>query len=62
VGSRPYGISASEVLLRRLSLPALLDGRLPTVAQAQATKALVGKGASEAEVAAVIFGDWGSGP
>ncbi|MEO3790109.1 hypothetical protein ABGB14_07840 [Nonomuraea sp. B10E15] len=62
VTRRPYGISASEVLLRRLSLPVLLDGRLPTVEQAQATKAMVGRGASEAELAAVIFGDWGTDP
>ncbi|SEL29360.1 hypothetical protein [Nonomuraea pusilla] len=58
---RPDGVSASEVLMRRLSLPLLLEGRLPTNAQAQATKALVQKGAGEEEVAAFIHREWGSG-
>ncbi|MFI7704769.1 hypothetical protein [Nonomuraea sp. NPDC049480] len=56
---RPYGISESEVLLRRLSPPVLLDGLLPTTAQAQATKAMAGNGATEAELAAVIYAEWG---
>ncbi|MEV0391190.1 hypothetical protein [Nonomuraea sp. NPDC050643] len=60
VTRRPSGISASEVLLRRLSLPVLLDGRLPTMAQAQATKALANKGASEARLAALIYDEWGT--
>ncbi|WP_245764977.1 hypothetical protein [Nonomuraea jiangxiensis] len=59
VTRRPYGISDSEVLLRRLSLPVLLAGGLPTRAQAQATKAMAGKGATEAELAAAIYRGWG---
>ncbi|WP_223167698.1 hypothetical protein [Nonomuraea sp. SYSU D8015] len=56
---RPYGIPESEVLLRRLSLPVLLDGLLPTRAQAQATKAMANNGATEAELAALIYAEWG---
>ncbi|MFB9204587.1 hypothetical protein ACFFV7_25570 [Nonomuraea spiralis] len=59
VTRRPYGISASEVLVRRLSLPVLIEGRLPTTAQAQATKALVRRGVTEAELAALIYEGWG---
>ncbi|WP_103957917.1 hypothetical protein [Nonomuraea solani] len=58
VARRPSGISASEVLLRRLSLPALLEGALPTRAQAQAIKAMANRGASEAELAAAIYNEW----
>ncbi|MEV4567167.1 hypothetical protein AB0K12_25660 [Nonomuraea sp. NPDC049419] len=32
---RPYGISERELVARRLLLPFLLDGRLPTIAHAQ---------------------------
>ncbi|MEV3979925.1 hypothetical protein [Nonomuraea sp. NPDC049758] len=60
VTRRPYGIAATEVLVRRLSLPVLIEGRLPTTAQAQATKALARKGATEQELAAVIYADWNS--
>ncbi|NRQ34346.1 hypothetical protein HII36_21180 [Nonomuraea sp. NN258] len=56
---RPSGISASEVLVRRLSLPILLAGRLPTTAQAQATKAMINEGAGEDRVAAFIYREWG---
>ncbi|MGI5292292.1 hypothetical protein ACQEVF_54595 [Nonomuraea polychroma] len=59
VTRRPYGISESEVLLRRLSLPVLLDGLLPTKAQAQATKAKANEGATEAELAELVYGEWG---
>jgi hypothetical protein len=64
VTRRPDGNSASEVLLRRLSLPVLLEGRLPSTAQAQATKAMANKamannGATEEEIAAAIYGEWG---
>ncbi|MGN9839343.1 hypothetical protein ACTMTI_14600 [Nonomuraea sp. H19] len=59
VTRRPDGISESEVLLRRLSLPILLDGLLPTTAQAQATKAMANDGATEAELAAVVYAEWG---
>ncbi|MEO3867244.1 hypothetical protein ABGB18_00280 [Nonomuraea sp. B12E4] len=59
VTRRPYGISDAEVLLRRLSLPVLLEGRLPTNAQAQATKALANRGATEAELAEAIYREWG---
>ncbi|WP_240776966.1 hypothetical protein [Nonomuraea basaltis] len=58
VARRPYGISESEVLLRRLSLPVLLEGLLPTRAQAQATKAMASKAATEAELATLIYGEW----
>jgi hypothetical protein len=59
VTRRPDGNSASEVLLRRLSLPVLLEGRLPSTAQAQATKAMANNGATEEEIAAAIYGEWG---
>ncbi|MFG1701973.1 hypothetical protein ACFLIM_02165 [Nonomuraea sp. M3C6] len=59
VTRRPYGISDSEVLLRRLSLPILLEGRLATREQAQATKAMAGKGATEAQLAAFMYQEWG---
>ncbi|WP_228011284.1 hypothetical protein [Nonomuraea phyllanthi] len=59
VTRRPSGVSASEVLLRRLSLPVLIEGGLPTRAQAQATKALANGGATEAELAALIYREWG---
>lgn len=59
VTRRPDGISASEVLLRRLSLPVLLEGGLPTREQAQATKALTRKGATAEELAAVVYAEWG---
>ncbi|MEW9548534.1 hypothetical protein [Nonomuraea sp. NPDC050783] len=59
VTRRPGGVSAAEVLLRRLSLPILLDGLLPTRAQAQATKAAANDGATEAELAALVYGVWG---
>jgi hypothetical protein len=58
VTRRPSGVSASEVLLRRLSLPLLLDGRLPTTGQAQATKAMARQGATEEELAAFIYREW----
>ncbi len=38
---RPSGISSREVRGRRLSLPHLLDGYLPTTRQAQAARALL---------------------
>ncbi|TMR31010.1 hypothetical protein ETD85_27285 [Nonomuraea zeae] len=60
VARRPSGISASEVLLRRLGLPILLEGRLPTTSQAQATKALANKGATEAELEAFMYEEWGT--
>ncbi|HEX4813498.1 MAG TPA: hypothetical protein VFV66_12180 [Nonomuraea sp.] len=55
---RPYGISGAELLLRRLSLPVLLDGLLPTRAQAQAIKALANRGATEGELAELVYGAW----
>ncbi|MCA2190316.1 hypothetical protein [Nonomuraea cavernae] len=56
---RPYGISEGELLLRRLSLPVLLEGLLPTVKQAQATKALYNKGAGIDELTAAVYDGWG---
>ncbi|MEU8249179.1 hypothetical protein [Nonomuraea sp. NPDC048916] len=56
---RPYGISEGELLLRRLSLPVLLEGLLPTVRQAQATKDLYNRGAGVDELAAVVYDGWG---
>ncbi|MGP4098761.1 hypothetical protein [Nonomuraea sp. KM90] len=61
VARRPSGISASEVLLRRLFLPVLVEGGLPTTAQAQAVKAMANNGATEAELAAVIYRDRDTG-
>ncbi|MEV0344207.1 hypothetical protein AB0H88_00475 [Nonomuraea sp. NPDC050680] len=51
---RPYGISEREVLARRLTLPILLEGRLPTIRQAQAARAMLNKGASVGEYDAFI--------
>ncbi|SDL12752.1 hypothetical protein SAMN05421874_11661 [Nonomuraea maritima] len=59
VTRRTSGVSPSEALLRRLSLPLLLDGHLPTRAQAQATKALARKGATDKELSAFIHNEWG---
>ncbi|MEV6149017.1 hypothetical protein AB0L53_01635 [Nonomuraea sp. NPDC052129] len=55
---RPYGISAVEVLARRLTLPLLLEGRLPTIRQAQAARAMLNKGASAEEYDAFIHRTW----
>ncbi|MEU0570331.1 hypothetical protein ABZ297_33775 [Nonomuraea sp. NPDC005983] len=57
---RPSGISPPELLARRLLLPLLLEGRLPTTAEAQAGKALLNDGATEAEFAEYIYGEWGA--
>jgi len=56
---RPYGVSEGELLLRRLSLPVLLEGLLPTRQQAQATKALYRKGAGVDELTAAVYDGWG---
>ncbi|WP_049563608.1 hypothetical protein [Nonomuraea sp. SBT364] len=58
---RPGWVSAREVLGRRLSLPLLLDGHLPTTAQAQATRALLNKGATAEQLAAHIYREWDGG-
>ncbi|GAA3657988.1 hypothetical protein GCM10022224_021550 [Nonomuraea antimicrobica] len=60
VARRPSGISAPEVLVRCLTLPILLAGRLPTHAQAQAVKSLATRGATEAELVAAVHGDDGT--
>ena len=57
---RPYGISELEVLGRRLSLPVLLDGRLPTTAQAQAAREMLNRGATAAEFSAFVRREWGA--
>jgi len=59
---RPYGISAKEVLGRRLSLPILLDGHLPGTAQAQAARAVLDKGGTAAEYAEFVHREWRGGP
>ncbi|MFE1168913.1 hypothetical protein [Nocardiopsis sp. NPDC058789] len=47
---RPHGVSAREVLVRRLLLPRLLSGDLPTTARAQAAKDRInGMGLAEIE-------------
>ncbi|MFD1539923.1 hypothetical protein [Nonomuraea guangzhouensis] len=56
---RPYEISAVELLARRLSLPILLEGRLPTTQQAQSARALLNDGVSAEEYDAFIHGTWG---
>ncbi|MFG1697445.1 hypothetical protein [Nonomuraea sp. NPDC049309] len=56
---RPYGISSHEMVARRLLLPYLLDGRLPTTAQAQAVKALLNKGGTAADLAERLERTWG---
>jgi hypothetical protein len=55
---RPYGISAREVLGRRLSLPILLDGHLPSTAQAQAARAVLNKGGTAEEYAEFVHREW----
>jgi hypothetical protein len=55
---RPYGISEREVLVRRLSLPILLDGRLPSTEQAQAARALLNKGGTAADLDARLHREW----
>ncbi|MFG1680188.1 hypothetical protein ACGFNP_08435 [Nonomuraea sp. NPDC049269] len=56
---RPYGISAVELLARRLALPILLEGLLPTTQQAQAARAMLNDGASAEEYDAFIHRTWG---
>lgn len=56
---RPYGISEKELLARRLALPILLEGHLPTTAQAQAARAILARGGSGEEYAAHIYRDLG---
>ncbi|MEU8172000.1 hypothetical protein AB0C14_03930 [Microbispora hainanensis] len=51
---RPEGISAPEMLARRLLLPAILAGFLPTTEQAQRMAALVKRGAGAEDVATAI--------
>jgi hypothetical protein len=51
---RPEGISTPEVLARRLLLPAMLAGFLPTKEQAQRLGALVKRGARAEDVAMAI--------
>ncbi|MBE3009519.1 hypothetical protein IL992_09945 [Microbispora sp. NEAU-D428] len=51
---RPEGISVPEVLARRLLLPALLTGFLPTREQAQRLGALVKRGARAEDLAVAI--------
>lgn len=51
---RPEGISAPEMLARRLLLPAMLAGFLPTTEQAQRLGALVKRGAGAEDVATAI--------
>ncbi|WP_246610717.1 hypothetical protein [Nonomuraea rhizosphaerae] len=58
---RPHGISAREVLARRLALPVLLEGQLPTTRQAQAARALLNNGAGAAEYEAFVHREWGAG-
>lgn len=55
---RPCGISASELLARRAALPYLLEGFVPTIKQAQATRAMLNKGATEQEFLAWLDGAW----
>ncbi|MEU8109795.1 hypothetical protein AB0C18_39440 [Nonomuraea muscovyensis] len=58
---RPSGISPTEVLLRAMALPVLLEGVTPTTAQAQATRAMANKGADIEAIAARIYEEWGGG-
>ncbi|MEU7004215.1 hypothetical protein [Nonomuraea sp. NPDC046570] len=55
---RPYGVSWQEVLMRRLSLPLLLAGHLPTTRQAQAARALLNNGGTAEDVAEHIYREW----
>ncbi|TDD54007.1 hypothetical protein [Saccharopolyspora elongata] len=54
---RPHVTSAQELLVRRLLLPALLVGFLPTTAEAQRVSALVKRGATPDRVVELID-DW----
>jgi hypothetical protein len=55
---RPYGMSETELLARRLALPLLLEGRLPTIEQAQAARAVLTRGGSPEEYAEFIHRTW----
>lgn len=57
---RPYGISEREVLARRLMLPLLLEGYLPTVQDAQAARAILTRGGTAEEYTAFIERAWRS--
>ncbi|MFF4779593.1 hypothetical protein ACFY05_42945 [Microtetraspora fusca] len=56
---RPSGISWREVLGRRLFLPYLLDGYLPTTRQAQAARALLNVGGTAEDLAEYLNLAWG---
>ncbi|MFC5833125.1 hypothetical protein ACFPZ3_55535 [Nonomuraea insulae] len=56
---RPSGISWREVLGRRLLLPYLLDGHLPTIRQAQAARALLNEGGTAEDLAKHFHSLWG---
>lgn len=56
---RPYGLSSNELVARRLLLPYLLGGRLPTTAQAQAVKALLNRGGTADDLAEQLDLAWG---
>ncbi|WP_101783460.1 hypothetical protein [Nonomuraea indica] len=58
---RPSGIAPTEVRLRALALPVLLEGVVPTTAQAQAIRAMANKGVDLETIAAVIYEEWGRG-
>lgn len=57
---RPSGISWREVAARRLSLPFLLDGHLPTIKQAQAARALLNQGGTAEDLAEHLNLAWGN--
>ncbi|MFI6505749.1 hypothetical protein [Nonomuraea typhae] len=59
---RPYGISWREMVGRRLLLPYLLDGYLPSIKQAQATRALLNDGGTAEELAEHLDLLWGDSP
>ncbi|WP_240506136.1 hypothetical protein [Thermoactinospora rubra] len=55
---RPHWESPAELIARRLALPILLEGHLPTTRQAQAARALLRDGGTEEDYAAYIYREW----
>ncbi|MFI6812888.1 hypothetical protein ACIBG7_10785 [Nonomuraea sp. NPDC050328] len=58
---RPHWVSEHELIARRLLLPVLLDGHLPTTEQAQAARAVLRRGGGEREYAELVYRDWAGG-
>ncbi|MBF8188790.1 hypothetical protein ITP53_24255 [Nonomuraea sp. K274] len=55
---RPSWVSWREMLGRRLLLPLLLDGHVPTTREAQSARALLNKAGTAEELTELIYSTW----